>query len=166
MVFTAPFLCDIFREMKNTIDLGKKYQRVCLSCGYNFYLNPRLGLKWAEKTGKGKFCTTKCAGESKKGTHNSRNTEFKKVSSEQEWRGSARFKTGIWSYSRWKKDKCEECGDDDRLVVHHIDRNRNNNLLNNLVTLCHECHWDKHRGNRVAWNKGLVLAEGKYVKKH
>lgn len=37
---------------------------------------------------------------------------------------------------------CKKCGIDDLrvLVVHHKDRNRKNNHLNNLVWLCRNCH--------------------------
>lgn len=33
---------------------------------------------------------------------------------------------------------------------HNIDYNKNNNDLNNLVTLCHSCH-SKTNGNRNNW---------------
>ena len=40
--------------------------------------------------------------------------------------------------------KCEVCGydeDEDVLQVHHIDENRNNAKLENLIILCPTCHW-------------------------
>jgi 5-methylcytosine-specific restriction endonuclease McrA len=43
--------------------------------------------------------------------------------------------------------RCEVCGYKDVpevLVVHHIDRNRTNNELENLVILCPTCHEVKH----------------------
>lgn len=41
---------------------------------------------------------------------------------------------------------CHYCGEKDQrmLVVHHIDKNRKNNSLNNLVWLCHNCHYLIH----------------------
>jgi hypothetical protein len=41
---------------------------------------------------------------------------------------------------------CLRCGLDDRriLVVHHVDENRSNNRLENLVWLCHNCHYLVH----------------------
>ena len=39
--------------------------------------------------------------------------------------------------------RCSICGwseDDDILQVHHIDENRQNNALNNLIVLCPNCH--------------------------
>jgi len=41
--------------------------------------------------------------------------------------------------------KCQKCGDDGKLIVHHIDGNDNNNVLNNLITLCNKCHLSLHR---------------------
>jgi predicted HNH restriction endonuclease len=45
---------------------------------------------------------------------------------------------------------CEKCGEDDPdvLVVHHKDRNRNNNNPDNLAILCANCHMKTHRRRR------------------
>ena len=41
---------------------------------------------------------------------------------------------------------CTRCGFNDirALLVHHKDRNRENNALKNLVWLCHNCHYLVH----------------------
>jgi len=46
------------------------------------------------------------------------------------------------NYRKFIKDKCEECEIIDKrlLVVHHIDRDRDNNEEVNLQTLCWNCH--------------------------
>ncbi len=44
---------------------------------------------------------------------------------------------------------CQDCGDQrfgPPLYVHHIDKNRDNNVLENLVTLCSKCHGVRHTG--------------------
>lgn len=43
---------------------------------------------------------------------------------------------------------CEKCGlrDIRILVVHHIDRNRKNNVPGNLKWLCRNCHYLEHKG--------------------
>lgn len=44
-------------------------------------------------------------------------------------------------------NKCERCGYDKYikiLGVHHIDRNRNNNSIQNLEVLCPNCHSEEH----------------------
>ena len=47
-------------------------------------------------------------------------------------------------YRRFKKDFCEKCGfmaiDAAQLDVDHIDGNRNNDKIENLQTLCANCH--------------------------
>ena len=51
---------------------------------------------------------------------------------------------GIQTYRRAKKDKCEWCGSKKNLCVHHIDGNRYNNDMNNLITICKRCHQTHH----------------------
>lgn len=44
---------------------------------------------------------------------------------------------------------CEECWDDKILQVHHIDKNPQNNSIDNLVKLCLYCHMKKHEWEPV-----------------
>jgi len=44
--------------------------------------------------------------------------------------------------------KCQVCLYREYLVVHHKDYNKNNNELNNLITLCRSCHMKIHNGGR------------------
>ena len=48
-----------------------------------------------------------------------------------------------------RKEKCVKCGVEDLriLVAHHLDRNRRNNNVINLVYLCMNCHFLIHRHN-------------------
>jgi predicted HNH restriction endonuclease len=41
------------------------------------------------------------------------------------------------------------CGYDNlhALVVHHIDEDRSNNTIDNLIVLCANCHAEVHEGN-------------------
>ncbi len=39
---------------------------------------------------------------------------------------------------------CQICDCSERLVVHHIDRNKNNNNITNLIVLCRKCHGKVH----------------------
>lgn len=59
------------------------------------------------------------------------------------------YKTGVGIYHRKKlssmeKIQCERCGSLNHLVVHHKDRDRYNNSLDNLELLCKSCHSIEH----------------------
>ena len=44
---------------------------------------------------------------------------------------------------------CQDCGAKPKVVfAHHIDFDRDNNKLSNLITLCRGCHWDRHNTRR------------------
>lgn len=45
-----------------------------------------------------------------------------------------------------KINACAVCGDSDELVVHHINGDRDNNALENLVPMCKPCHQTIHVG--------------------
>lgn len=67
------------------------------------------------------------------------------------WRG------GEYTYRRLMKTFnfpliCKKCGIHDQrvLVVHHLDRNRKNNKVENLIWLCHNCHFLVHNHNMAA----------------
>lgn len=55
------------------------------------------------------------------------------------------------------KYKCQVCGctqleNGRQLDCHHIDYNKKNNILNNLIALCHSCHM-KTNNNRIYWKE-------------
>ena len=41
--------------------------------------------------------------------------------------------------------KCSRCGSDEFLNIHHIDRNPENNDIENLELLDFFCHWQEHK---------------------
>jgi phage gp16-like protein len=55
--------------------------------------------------------------------------------------GQATYRTRMKRLGQ--KRSCYECGIDDKrvLVVHHRDKNRKNNNIDNLVWLCCNCHY-------------------------
>lgn len=83
----------------------------------------------------------------------------------------------MWSAAvRLAKSKagnnCQECGGCDRLVVHHKDplngeyrAINEKNRPDNLVVLCHDCHWAKHRGqsqgrkDKDTWEEALRIGQ-------
>lgn len=75
-----------------------------------------------------------------------RNKEFKGVK-HPNWRG------GEHTYKRVMKENgikpiCTTCRLTDKrvLIIHHIDHNRKNNILENLMWLCRNCHYLIHEG--------------------
>jgi len=48
--------------------------------------------------------------------------------------------------------KCELCEETQKIEIHHIDNNPNNNKIANLILLCWSCHKKAHFGKD--WGKG------------
>lgn len=71
------------------------------------------------------------------------------------------YKNGSGTYrSLVKLEKCNKCGYNEYpqiLQVHHIDRDRTNNILTNLEVLCPNCHLVDHYLN----NDGIFTSFGK-----
>lgn len=55
---------------------------------------------------------------------------------------------GTYRQNAWKvyEKKCYDCGISDEriLVIHHIDGNRKNGKIENLIPVCHNCHCIRH----------------------
>jgi 5-methylcytosine-specific restriction endonuclease McrA len=137
----------------------------CESCGDEFYVSPSYVRKSKENGTRIRFCSMKCY--DKKGEKNpffggkhskksiqkmkdhpnrSRffagdlNPNFTRFGTEFGFRGSR----SLW----WRKylletvGKCEKCGMNDKRILnlHHKDRNRSNNIRENLSLLCWNCH--------------------------
>ncbi|MFA5934393.1 MAG: HNH endonuclease signature motif containing protein [Candidatus Paceibacterota bacterium] len=123
----------------------------CFICDKKVYLTPtRLVNSKSKKYFCSKSCQTKW-----------RNTEF--VGSKH-----ANFKDGGKSYQSILKrngvlQACYSCGEKDVrvLVTHHVDENHGNNIIQNLVWLCHNCHsmihYDSLQKQKflVRYNKGF-----------
>jgi len=68
-----------------------------------------------------------------------------------------KVKSGIAMYRNIvKHKKCQRCGSDGKINVHHIDRNRYNNDLSNLEVLCTKCHAHEHKNWLAANNTRLT----------
>lgn len=101
----------------------RKIELECANCGKKIYTTPHK-LKQS-KSGK-KFCSQSCS--------NSYNNTMRKKESLNTYRRIA--------FEQYEH-KCKICGwnkDKRILEVHHIDENRKNNKINNLIILCPICH--------------------------
>lgn len=108
----------------------------CANCGKEIS-KPKSSLK-KSLTGN-LYCSRSCSA-------GKNNTLFKK------WENHPQYKNGIRGYRELKLNsvndpKCEKCGFANILAleVHHKDRNRENNNLDNLQILCCNCHTIEHR---------------------
>lgn len=105
---------------------SNKIERTCLSCAKIFHISPHK----LNKTGGGTYCTQSC-----------RLNHWNIQSLNKQMPGSYR-------QNAWKvfDKKCYDCGitDERVLVIHHIDGNRKNGLISNLIPVCHNCHCIRH----------------------
>ena len=121
-----------------------KIKKLCLTCSKEFEtVLSRI------KSGRGKYCSNKCyMGGFKRG-----NIPWNKgmkgihLSPETEWK----YKNGK-GYRHWVFKKfgtsCVKCKKDfliSKLQVHHKDKNRENNTVENLMIVCRLCHLYLHK---------------------
>lgn len=112
----------------------------CVDCGEEFKPTSNRQLR----------CTSCRAQEHKercKGYH--KRTYIRKGYKHLVLKNANRFKDGIGIYQKLKRMstdelKCERCGSISHLLVHHKDRDRHNNELDNLELLCKSCHQKEH----------------------
>jgi hypothetical protein len=84
----------------------------------------------APKSTNRKYCSKKCINKEQKKSFNPKFTTVRKQ-----------------MLARGMINKCQKCGYDEVkeiLGVHHKDKNRNNNKLENLMVLCPNCHSIEH----------------------
>lgn len=107
----------------------------CFVCGEDTYKQPKALRR--SKSGYffcGKSCQTKW-----------RNSEFIQEK-HPNWKGGRYAYNSVMRRSNTPKI-CALCKTKDSrvLAVHHLDKNRKNNNIDNLVRLCHNCHHLVHR---------------------
>lgn len=149
-------------RQKRTSGYYRSYRK-CIYCGKLYYRGRR----------KGKFCSQECFhkwssgklmpwNKHLKGIHLSPKSEFKPGKKHIFWKGGISKEPYPFEFTKELKSyikhsylcKCQMCGTSKDLMVHHIDYNKNNINLNNLIPLCRGCH-SKTNYNREYWTKFL-----------
>ena len=158
----------------------------CIKCGDMFYAKPsHIKMGWAkfcsrkchyESMGKKKKFSCEICGKEifrsdSKISHSKSQKFFCSKSCQTKWRN--RFFSGL-KHKLWKGGRntyqrvmlqsgkpkiCQMCAEKDVRVmaIHHIDENKLNNNSENLVWLCHNCHYLVHH-DKVEKRKFLVEA--------
>jgi len=151
----------------------KQPNKKCLQCGKAFYKPKSLD--------RIKFCCDKCYRENRKTWklskewkekiskgHLSEATEFKKGEHIEEnhlnWKGGKRYYAVM--AKRRKGNKCEICNSIEDIEVHHIDRNIENNNIENLQVLCNKCHIKRHRENKPHLIKKCEWCDKEFTSYH
>lgn len=101
----------------------KTHTKRCECCGELYIFVGRRNTKAYERS---RFCSRSCA--------NNRQAY---------WNDNAKCYTTI-CFQHYEK-KCANCGFDVVIDVHHIDNDRTNNDITNLIPLCPNCHAIVHR---------------------
>lgn len=132
------FYCDSCRSIRTHI------QHTCAYCGKSF-----TRIRSAKKSKSGiYFCSQSCAA-----SYN--NSNYRIGENNPNWMGGSYKGSSYGNIAfRTYKPKCAVCNLNEEccLEVHHIDKNRKNSNVDNLIILCANCHARVHRG-------GLKLTE-------
>lgn len=150
----------------------------CKVCQNPFYIKPyhlkkgwgkycsKLCQNLGQKTGQHVLCTT-CSKEvwkmQKELRHSKSQKFFCSKSCQTIWRNKQyigskhpNWVNGINSYRKLMQNHkispvCRDCKLTDKrvLIVHHIDHDRTNNKISNLVWLCRNCHYIIHEGKTI-----------------
>tara|TARA_Y100000310_G_scaffold260707_2_gene269787 strand:- start:4960 stop:5724 length:765 start_codon:yes stop_codon:yes gene_type:complete len=136
-------------------------RKFCTNCGKVFVADG-----WGIRRGYGKFCSRKCVAQYwlKTGAFLGENSN--------NWLGGKSFEPYPSEFNRKLKNRvrkrdnyvCQECGYTQEqlrynLPVHHIDYDKKNNSLNNLISLCRSCHAQTNfsREDWINYFQGKVL---------
>lgn len=148
---------ECYRKMRNSGYYKKK--SLCIQCNSEYYPY-RKNSKFCSNIYFHNWSIGRFVAWNKglKGTHFSVNTEFKKGENHIFWKGGIskepypfNFNDILKLYIRGMYHfRCQLCNNESDLVVHHIDYNKNNLKLNNLIPLCRSCH-SKTNYNRKHW---------------
>lgn len=138
----------------------------CRVCGEEFRVFP-----YQYRSGLAKYCSRKCSDKHNIGSKATEETRLKMMASARRgpahhsWKGGTARERYPKEFNEILKDKireyyhyaCQECDKTEdmlmvRLHIHHIDYDKTNNKIENLIPLCNSCH-SKTNGDREYWAK-------------
>lgn len=118
--------------------MSRKTERICKFCGQHYTTEPCF---------KKSFCSRKCQLAYMRTLTGDKNHSWKPVNEEASYQT---LKVTLRRKLVTVNTVCADCGKSSNCFeIHHIDKNRNNNVLSNLVVLCLNCHADRHKGERA-----------------
>ena len=127
-------------------------ERACEQCGKIFLVT--VG-GWQDRDGlPRRFCSNKC------NATNASHTLLARRKASGEWNGVARY-VAI-AFANYPHE-CAKCGTTEKLHVHHLDHNRRNEAVENLMILCVGCH-HRHHGEKTECKQGHPKEPGKRCK--
>lgn len=154
--------------------IGKNVRRECLQCNSEFYVYP------SQLKRGGRFCSVGCGTTYRNLTDNpSKRPEVRKKISDNHafpyalapyWKfgkENPNYKPNAKSTYRKRAlefygDTCQRCESDCDIQVHHVDRDRANNELNNLEVLCQRCHQKEHEDEHSS--RGRCPKTGRFMR--
>lgn len=130
-----------------------KIQKICKMCGTQFLVNPYQKDRI--------FCSINCYNKELHGRVGDKNPAWKPIDEKKSYRT---LKSTIRKHLITPHTLCSDCKrKSDLLEIHHIDKNRDNNKLENLAVLCLDCHAKRHKGERA---ERLILGGKQHLKNH
>lgn len=141
-------ICPICKtEHRNSL----KNKETCSYCGKIFFKN--LASYIGKKTNL-KFCCKECKDKAQQIKAGSKFKEMRPNFYSDDFSKCYRHE----AFNEYEH-KCYFCGfdeDDDILEVHHIDKNRDNNDIKNLMIICPNCHTKIHNYKYIIKNNMLI----------
>jgi hypothetical protein len=141
--------CKVKSQIIDSETKRSRVKRTCLSCGVEF----TTGKSQADK-GQGRYCSLKCMGYGRRGTNPN--------CDHPNWLNGKSFEPYPVGFNDILKEivrardnnTCQLCHSRGRFV-HHINYNKNDIRLSNLISLCNKCHSKTNVKNRAGWEAVL-----------
>lgn len=123
--------CSKYCHSKMTVAIEKRSYKKCARCEKEIIDKPsKIHLR--------KFCSVSCQVKY--------HWEIKPKERPRESHNRYKNGSGIYREEALKchGEKCQKCGASDNIEIHHKDKNRKNNNMENLQVLCRDCHHREH----------------------